>query len=513
MTSYSNSKNPAAKLMVKVPHPDSLVEVRVSPPESNFEVKVSPGEELIELLIRPGAGLIEVRIVPPGSQAASRLDSEFSNNFEDEKLVLDGALGDGLEIRSNPGDDEEEVVTGVSRREFAAMVEEEEGAEAKKLLDRLAEESPALPGYVLPDDVKEILESDEEIELPVLEADLPDDDDNEEAEAVPAPIEIFEELSVESPEEESPAGEAAAPPLAAGPEFEVSEAEMEEGSPELLTELEGEELPAPGLDLAGAADEAPEPEPEAGPPIDDVSIIIEDAEEPHEALEAEAGEDGGLELSSAEPAAEREPDYPYFETDLPEPAPAAEAEPLYSPETPTIVADECLPDELTEYAVEPEENPAEEAGPAEEAALFPGETLESVGTDEGEESAEALNPGAREALARLSAAASEEGASFEENPAPELNPDSTLMVEMYEDREPVPAPAVETRTPLSDEDMMDLGPMEEVDEELALGSIDLPDLGEVDLDQSRLSESMLGKSVVKAKPLVKVNPANTIVPE
>jgi len=70
------SRNPdklCAKLAVKVPQPDSLVEVRVTPPDSHFEVKVLPGEEVIELTIRPVGSLIEVRIGPAGLELSEGL--------------------------------------------------------------------------------------------------------------------------------------------------------------------------------------------------------------------------------------------------------------------------------------------------------------------------------------------------------------------------------------------------------------------------------------------------------
>ena len=67
MSSQPTNDKPAAKVVMKVPTPDSLVEVRVSPPESNFEVKVAPGEDIIELHIRAGSNsFVEVRISPPG---------------------------------------------------------------------------------------------------------------------------------------------------------------------------------------------------------------------------------------------------------------------------------------------------------------------------------------------------------------------------------------------------------------------------------------------------------------
>jgi hypothetical protein len=56
---------PAARVALKVPHPESLVEVRLTPPDSHFEVKVSPDGQTVELLIHPGAGLISLRLSPP----------------------------------------------------------------------------------------------------------------------------------------------------------------------------------------------------------------------------------------------------------------------------------------------------------------------------------------------------------------------------------------------------------------------------------------------------------------
>jgi hypothetical protein len=70
MSSLKDSDKLCAKLSVKVPQPDSLVEVRVTPPDSNFEVKILPGEEVIELTIRPVGSLIEVRIGPAGMEPA-----------------------------------------------------------------------------------------------------------------------------------------------------------------------------------------------------------------------------------------------------------------------------------------------------------------------------------------------------------------------------------------------------------------------------------------------------------
>ncbi len=532
MTSKAKTEYPAARVAVKVPHPDSLVEVRVSPPESNFEVKVSPGQELIELLIRPGASLIEVRITPPGSGAEARLESELSSEDAPTRLVLAG--NQNSPKKGGTHGDEEEVVAGVSQSEFAAMVEEEEAAEAKKLLDQMAADSETLPGYELPADVKKILESDEEIDLPEVTIPGPAEDP---AEASYLQIEEFEELPDEdraSPAEPQPtldrpdqpvlqaAGRAAGTAL---PEIEVAEVNLaQEPAAEVsividdVDEVEMTTETASQMDEESAGDGAEtdgagslfEPN-QAGEPDPAPEVAAEPVNEEIYEPVIVFDEQISSEISVTQP----EQPEPGLETDdtLEPPAQGGRPEKI---EAPLQLLDMPLPepDILTldgqapllgqegpgcDRGLAPEESPLEMESPA-----APDET--------GPPYVEPVSPAAREALARLSAAASEEGASFEEGPE-FMRPDSTILVEMYEDSEPGPTPDAVTRTPLSEEEMMDLGPVEEVDEELALGAIDIPDLGDVDLDKSRLADSRPGDSVVKARPLIKVLPANTIVPE
>ncbi|MDR0881249.1 MAG: hypothetical protein LBP55_01700 [Candidatus Adiutrix sp.] len=174
MSSVSQSDKLAARVAVKVPQPDSLVEVRLTPPESNFEIKVSPGDDVIELRISPGSSLIEVRISPPGHQVA--LDADEPPALSDEEKP------------------EEEVVAGVSRSEFAAMVADEEAAEAKKLLSDLGDQEPT-SGLAEPETVEPEL-----IEPELIEPEEPEP--AEETEPPPPVVEPVTEATIAEPEDE-----------------------------------------------------------------------------------------------------------------------------------------------------------------------------------------------------------------------------------------------------------------------------------------------------------------------
>lgn len=253
MSSISKTDQLSARVSVKVPQPDSLVEVRVTPPDSNFQVKVSPGDDVIELLIRPGASMVEVRISPPGSD--DRLDDEFDQDRVEE--ALDGAST------------EKEVVPGVSQAEFAAMVEEEESAEAKKLLDQMAEaeevagQNRLSPEYQLPEEVKQILEADpdDEVELNRLDEVLALDE---------TPVGV--ETAPEEPEALELSPEQAAEILPSAPEA-ILEAEAGEMDDEAAVagpapdELLGESGPS----LAEAEDQ--EPSAVAGPLPGDLAEV------------------------------------------------------------------------------------------------------------------------------------------------------------------------------------------------------------------------------------------------
>ena len=458
MSATNKPDMPAARVAVKVPQPDSLVEVRVTPPESNFEVKVTPGEDVIELLIRPGSSLIEVRISPPGLAEADGRDVTGAKRIG----------SNGRDYEEGPAEDE--VVTGVSRSEFAAMVEEEEASEAKKLLAQMSEDerlaeaaAQPKPAYELPDEVKKLLADDEplDIDLPVddiYEGEIPDDDGG-------------------FPDEET----------------------MMEAGPEDI-----DEVPA---DEPMAEDAEEEPAMEAG--SDDFDEVPADepfSEEAEEIPTVEAASEDILEIPTEEPKPE-EPEEDLMEagaSDLAE-------EPDDHPEM--VLTGEILDEEphgdptepLTGEIIEEEIDVAEEAAPVEE----PGLTLENDPADaDGGPAPETPGSAAREALARLSAAVREEqsalaaGASGQK---PDGGPDTTVMVELFEDAEALTLP--ESAPPLTEDEQMDLSPMER-DEELAIDPIDVEGLENVDLETSRLA-----RTVIKAKPMVKVVPGNTIVPE
>ncbi|MDL2226172.1 hypothetical protein LJB86_00740 [Deltaproteobacteria bacterium OttesenSCG-928-M10] len=406
MSTIAQSDKPAARMAVKVPRPDSLVEVRVSPPDSNFEIKVTPGGDVIELLIRPGASFIEVRISPPGEYENSELAgcgesgrawTEARPASPDEKFTAPESLEDPPEDLS--AEDREEVVTGVSKAEFKAMVEEEEAAEAKKLLAELDADEPLdlfpaaeKSGYVLPEEAKQALEAVDDLDyLDTLE--------------------------------EPPAGQL---------EIEAEPVDQEEPEPALE--------PGDAEMIAAFAGQAEEDEPPADGGDDEPSLSVD----------------------------EQTPDAPGSET------------------------------------------PVDEDGPE----------SEQVDT---ESDSPALNTGAREALARLSAAVQDEeptgqqpaetpSAGREEPAGAALAVDAsdTVMVEMIDDADPTPNLAAETASPLSDDEQMDLSSMEG-DEELDIEPINVNDM-EFDLEKSRPASGHGSPGTLRAKPMVKVNPANTIVP-
>lgn len=161
MFSISKTDQLSARVSVKIPRPDSLVEVRVTPPDSAFQVKVSPGEEVIELLIQPGSSMVEVRISPPSQEDSEKLAGQFSR-----PSGVDFQPGEGDATLSG-----DEPLPGVSRAEFAALVEEAESAEAKKLLEQMAEASPGQPEA--PEAAPEAPEADE-LDQPPLAGPQPD---------------------------------------------------------------------------------------------------------------------------------------------------------------------------------------------------------------------------------------------------------------------------------------------------------------------------------------------------
>lgn len=86
--------------------------------------------------------------------------------------------------------------------------------------------------------------------------------------------------------------------------------------------------------------------------------------------------------------------------------------------------------------------------------------------------------------------------------------DATIMVQMYDDLETF-NPAADTVTPLSEDEEMEIGPM---DEELSLGPIDIDKLEESDLGGDRGTDPADERGLPRAKPLSTVVPGNTIIP-
>jgi|GEM_PF-1943434 AAA ATPase containing von Willebrand factor type A (vWA) domain len=564
MSSISKTDQLSARVSVKVPRPDSLVEVRVSPPDSNFQVKVSPGDDVIELLIQPGASMVEVRISPPSEEESEKLAGQFrlpsGAHFQPEPAP---GQGDG-----EPSPTGDEVLPGVSRAEFAAMVEEEESAEAKKLLDQMAEdenvaaESRPASGYQLPDEVKELLASDadDEDELNRLDEMLSpkaDGVDIDEPEALELAPDQAAEVLPEAPAEESIAPEAELEEMMdeeamAGPAPE--ELAAAEAGPD-LTETDQPtvagpkpddlaEVAAPAASDAVELDEFDLPEADeaaqAAAPADPITdepdeFDLPDADEEPTADETEQAA-APVDLVTDEPD----------EFDLPEAVeePAAD-EAVQAAESKAEDPHELEPPAsdnslealtLENDALQAKPGPAE-TGAAASAQAEPAasQTLEWVPVNPGGtpiEEDEPIDPdvigaAALDALARLNLAVQEEQAAMMEAAAqPAAKPlsgeataaatsfssaDSTIMVEMYDDYEPGPNPA-DTITPPPEDELMDLSQVEK-DEDLAIEPIDVDGLGELDLEKSHFAETRNGSPTIKARPMVQVIPGNTVVPE
>lgn len=481
MSSASNINNSTARVAVKVPFPDSLIEVRMSPPESNFEVKVTPGGEVIELLIRPGCSQIEVRITQPGNQGEDQQVAP-SEDGEDKS----GAKNSSKTAPSEEADDdvEEEVVPGVSKAEFAAMVEEDAADEAKKLLAEmdLADSYPApaepSPNYELPAEVVKILESPDSPEEPPAST--------AEEEVGPPPSDPSENTAINL------AAETLAP-----------EADREPPSAEIPKIVENETLDL----IPPAGSEAPA---EPSPPKADQTAFT-----PQEIPEAPLKMELEIEALPGE----------IIDVDLPDAAGEASSEIL----------------EMLEINVaEPSISINEESAPLEEDATG-ADTEPSLSLmledDFGDEPTaaipEAVEEAARQALARLSAATHDEqpdlvleqsspkpsapatmgNMGLSDSNLPEPIVDRTIMVEYIEDSEAGPDHLPDdTATPLPEEDQMDLGSVETEDEELAIGPIDLGNV-DLDLEKSRAGDSEDGQTILKAKPMVTVIPNNTILPQ
>lgn len=139
---------------------------------------------------------------------------------------------------------------------------------------------------------------------------------------------------------------------------------------------------------------------------------------------------------------------------------------------------------------------------------------------------EVIDAAALGALVRLNQAVREERLAIEkaflpvEKPKPGeatvaadgfIDADCTIMVEIYDEVEPESNPA-EAVAPLPEDEIMDLGQLEK-EAELAVGFIYANDPGPFSPVEVQLVESGDDPNMVKARPMARVIPNNTMVPE
>ncbi len=498
MSSIPKSDQPAAKVAVKVPRPDSLVEVRVTPPESNFEIKVSPGAEVIEVSIRPGSSLVEVRISPPPRDG---LASETSPG------------GSGDWYRPAPDDDDGAAAGGADFTALAMSKQKMEAIEPPSWPNH----SPNDSGLSLGEAIMQPIHDAVSAAQSSFEARLPKGPPEVPARPLPSKNAPFEEE----------------PHAATG--YELPE--------EIKKLLAGDEPGAPGgEDALELRDEPAEPETLAHVELD-AENFTETAPVTTEAQLAMAEDDFDApeeQSAAATPSWESHGDRdegPVASNHIESPAPPvtdAAAAPLPEDDEVGLAAHEAfdLGQAALDQAVMLDEEATALAGPAvKPAALEPAGINEIEWVTEEEPEEDAQNPAAEnseiigaaalEALARFSAEVQEEQAALEEAvanppqpaPAPEklARADATVMVMLYEDSEPHFNPA-DTATPPPEDELMDLSQVE-LDDELAIGPIDVAGLGELDLDKSRLPESRGPQLPIKARPMVQAIPGNTVVPD
>ena len=462
MSTIAQSDKPTAKMAIKVPKPDSLVEVRVSPPESNFEVKVTPGGDVIELLIRPGASFIEVRISPPGTENAMTWAGGNADSC--------GPVEAEPSAKELPNEATEEVVPGVSKAEFKAMVEEEEASEAKKLLATL-ENSESLALFPPAANAGEKLSA--ELTAPTK------NDDNQKNLTNKIDADNVDSTAEENrPEDEFMATPNPAEPLEMEAEIAFpASADPNEAEAAASADAVDDATPAPAI--ANAPDNV----------TPSLSFSIASA----------PNEDSVMPFPSAASAPEdNEEDF---------------------------VIDAALPTgESTDNdsnAVHSEESPNVEISVAEDSSSM----LEPI--DFEHDTPPVAMPEARKMPAYLSASIEDENmpspqllptdsliAGLEDlaNNSPGVDASGTIMVEMFDDAADTMLHnlAAETATPLPDDEQMDLSYMEGNDD-LDIEQIDINSM-DFDLERSQLNQVASDRKAVRAKPLTTVFPNNTIVP-
>lgn len=462
MSSYSKNDAPAAKVVMRVPTPDSLVEVMVSPPDSNFEVKVAPGEEIIELHIRAGSNsYVEVRICPP-------VDNKILDKPAQEAHIS-----------------------------IAGSAMDHQSASAAEPIEKIPETSESAPLSLS------------------FASDLLDAADS----ALGARLENLDQELI-----------------------------LEDGGKRGIQKPYTEDTAAAPVTRLAA---------ETGPRIDDHQLELEDIKT--------AGADAGqsiISTLSADDESGQSPDN--------NPFPQADISGIPGPD-PALFADDTFPGQsvFSTNRLPAGAGAGAGAGAWEDDTFSPefieiddDSSSDGFSSDNDQIPFGLVNEAAKVALARLSAAVEMEKAEMAANPgvwspetagpplesdiveeememagpldvppaslppivadlpprSPEashsrarkmLSADTTIMVQMYEDVA-VFAPAADTATPLSEEEEMEIGPLED---ELSIEPIDMDQLDDLDLDYSQMPGRPKERSIPKAKHLSTVVPGNTIIPK
>ncbi|MDR1921425.1 MAG: hypothetical protein LBS31_06750 [Candidatus Adiutrix sp.] len=578
MSSHIDSDKPAARVAVKVPHPDSLVEVRVSPPENNFEVKVSSGGEVIEVRIQPGASLIEVRISPPRPWAADEEDPPrpWATDEEDPPRpwaadeeeregqgpfitvpvadvplaadvppAADVPLAAAYELSDevqrilaaddDDDDDDDDIEAGLL--EDGEVYLEEAGAVAPAVAPAAA---PAAQPAVEPEVTAEAEADEPGATEAGFEAGLEDDDEAieaylREAGAVAPAAQPAAQPAAE-PDElgETKTGETKKPEAAGLPREPVpaddQSADFFEGLDELTRDIDidgpaaetAERFPGVGIEdtaagaawpdledaAAGAAGVFEETGGEALSEVTSVNVEEEleaDGDFPPPAGNPVSGDDpigAAARAALARLSAAVSDEKAYYKDHPPLPRPPAPDVTNIIPAD-SLVAQQARA-EVSERAVERLRQGGETGGGADEAkaearaaarARPPEEPPAEVKPTGGI----AVNPEKRPRMTRL----------------PLLRPPSfmgreavtAVLVEILPDEQTTHQPADLTSGPMSEDELMDLSSIDKPeDEPLDIDHIDVANI-DIDLEKSAASEV-----VFKARPLLKANSGNTILP-
>jgi len=436
----------------KTEHYTALVSIKVPRPDSLVEVRVTPPDSSLQVEVSPGGEVIELLVRPGAGLVEVRVSSPGENLSEVDRHLADGKTPAEYEVFSASG-----------RAGLAARVEEPDTAVVKKL--------PA----GLPDTIAE--DGEAPLNPVVCGCRRP-----------------YEMMKVTAPDSHD----------AEGPSRMVSG--FTEDAP---VEFDWPYVAEPGNgELAQAIQNGDGPDENERPTAEEPPQSVTEAAAPEPGKEsqgltgvqgAESGE-GHISASSA------------YAGTL-----ALEGNVDNGPEPPAPAT-------------------GKERAPSGQSA---GQTLEWVPVDlagipfkkDDSIAPEVIDAAALSALARLNQAVREEQAAeqaaieeaFEKEEKPAKpgeatiaagsfnGADHTIVVEMYADDEPGLNPA-EAVTPLPEDEIMDLGQMEK-EAEQAIGFADANGQGEPDSAENYFAEAGDDQNMFKARPMARVIPNNTMVPE